>query len=77
MLVVSKSHKFRGETIAKVFEKVDTFWKYQSPSSNHVMESGKITPRSHKVTYHQSTSWEEYHYDHHLQFCRTEQIPTR
>ena len=29
VLVASKSHKFRGETIAKVFGKVDTFWMYQ------------------------------------------------
>ena len=33
MLVVSKSHKFRGETIAKVFRKVDTFCTYQLPQA--------------------------------------------
>jgi hypothetical protein len=29
MLVVFKTHKIRGETTAKVFGKVDTFWIYQ------------------------------------------------
>ena len=67
-LVAFKITQIWGETIAKVFEKVDTFWTYQLPPSlaNCLSSSNSVPTESDKRNFHEHICFMRCIYSHYM-----------